>query len=124
MRISDWSSDVCSSDLEHPDAAFPDPFLPRMPDAHVLLPRDRDAADREIGEPGECGLDRGGLARMPGGVEPDIARRRRPGDRLRLDERRRRGLFAHAVQPRRARSPDRAGPAPTCMAPTKDRKRP
>src|SRR3546814_6567836 len=95
MRISDWSSDVCSSDLrqridagiEHPDAAFPDPFLPRMPDAHVLLPRDRDAADRAIGEPGECGLDRGGLARMPGGVEHDIARRRRLGDRLRLADR-------------------------------------
>src|SRR3546814_20080567 len=77
MRISDWSSDVCSSDLrqridagiEHPDAAFPDPFLPRMPDAHVLLPRDRDAADRSIGEPGECGLERGGLARMPGRTE-------------------------------------------------------
>src|SRR3546814_1012727 len=64
-----------------------------MPDAHVLLPRDRDAADRAIGEPGECGLDRGGPARMPGGVEHDIARRRRLGDRPRLADRRRRGLF-------------------------------
>src|SRR3546814_11056839 len=149
MRISDWSSDVCSSDLvgrdrggavareaqgrgveqygvadqlrqhrqriyagiEPPDAAFQDPFLPRMPDAHVLLPRDRDAADRAIGEPGECGLDRGGLARMPGGVEHDIARRRRLGDRLRLADRRRRGLFEHDVEPRGDRFADEVEPA-------------
>src|SRR3546814_14724679 len=29
MRISDWSSDVCSSDLERPE---PQPFLGQLPD--------------------------------------------------------------------------------------------
>src|SRR3546814_6537893 len=26
MRISDWSSDVCSSDLTYPDSEFPEPL--------------------------------------------------------------------------------------------------
>src|SRR3546814_7668592 len=33
MRISDWSSDVCSSDLTRPPAAAPHPPGPRRPEA-------------------------------------------------------------------------------------------
>src|SRR3546814_3768877 len=40
MRISDWSSDVCSSDLSYPRALAPQP-------EDDDLPRDRDRADDE-----------------------------------------------------------------------------
>src|SRR3546814_5969500 len=38
MRISDWSSDVCSSDLPVPSKYFPGAIVQRPPDAAWRLP--------------------------------------------------------------------------------------
>src|SRR3546814_9729477 len=60
MRISDWSSDVCSSDLERADEVFradpepaelrQDPHLDRQPGAHPLLVlrRDQEAGNHQL----------------------------------------------------------------------------
>src|SRR3546814_5341240 len=63
MRISDWSSDVCSSDLIPPEAGL-DPVPQRRRDRHEdvehgLLAGFRPAARLDRGHPG---LDHGGNA--------------------------------------------------------------
>src|SRR3546814_14027016 len=47
MRISDWSSDVCSSDLNRPHAYDE---TQKMPDIDLLIPRDASAKLRAYGE--------------------------------------------------------------------------
>src|SRR3546814_6679994 len=41
MRISDWSSDVCSSDLQHPDGVYVDKSLGTIKNTAGALYRDR-----------------------------------------------------------------------------------
>src|SRR3546814_10486635 len=45
MRISDWSSDVCSSDLTHGDVQF---LLPR------IIPPGESMPSSDLGEVGTC----------------------------------------------------------------------
>src|SRR3546814_6449597 len=72
MRISDWSSDVCSSDLQVVLADLDSDMGRRTPqgelevelDVRVLLGQfdDHDAVRRQqLGLPGQIGLDRGGV---------------------------------------------------------------
>src|SRR3546814_19630854 len=65
MRISDWSSDVCSSDL-HEKAAFEaDPLRDETPDAPGPRGADGDAPDpKEAAAPDD-------VIREPDDVEPD-----------------------------------------------------
>src|SRR3546814_19104416 len=66
MRISDWSSDVCSSDLVPRDGVLPGGGARRL-------------AHRRGAEPG----DREGLARLGAGADQRAARLLDPGDRHR-----------------------------------------
>src|SRR3546814_5456376 len=50
MRISDWSSDVCSSDLQRGDDLFREPRRAVLPD----MPVARDAGGRLSGPGLEC----------------------------------------------------------------------
>src|SRR3546814_12179065 len=73
MRISDWSSDVCSSDLDAEDRAERLPLLcfRRAPEpGGDQGDEEREEAEREGGERGEAGrgghADRGASTVMPG----------------------------------------------------------
>src|SRR3546814_1918999 len=50
MRISDWSSDVCSSDLNHPDHSPARPSPPRA----ILIERRRRATARKAHPSGQA----------------------------------------------------------------------
>src|SRR3546814_16226229 len=79
MRISDWSSDVCSSDLGHRDEGRRQQEVVRGPrdaadaEGSRLLPPRRAAAVRAA----PTGREEGGLTRAPGRAEarPAAARR-------------------------------------------------
>src|SRR3546814_1505407 len=93
MRISDWSSDVCSSDLQYPELALHEPVhQPR----HGLV------------QPGGAGRDvRAKLLHRPAeplDVHQEDAQQREASDRIqrkdaprRVDRRERRGVSAHRV---------------------------
>src|SRR3546814_6535740 len=56
MRISDWSSDVCSSDLDHAAAATPEPAQRGLVHGQPVVRR-RGAADAaRAGARGACGI--------------------------------------------------------------------
>src|SRR3546814_1846578 len=91
MRISDWSSDVCSSDLDAP-AVGGQRRCQRGVDA---VARDRGAA----------GLEDGGEAVERAVRRPPVARDRRDPavmlDDIKNVARREAGLFVDALEPRR-----------------------
>src|SRR3546814_4780774 len=87
MRISDWSSDVCSSDLDEQDAdeavgelawppglRFAGPQPPRDDTEQRHEQRDADAADRqaEVGEPGAGAAHPVGGGAVRRGVERGV----------------------------------------------------
>src|SRR3546814_12185467 len=89
MRISDWSSDVCSSDLQGPAEAV-DRFWSyrrmrldagrdlvlrdvRESDAADLLPVTQELGPAQDEKPAECLLQRVGLARTGAGLETEAA---------------------------------------------------
>src|SRR6185437_8832319 len=54
--------------VEYSEAArLPDPFLARVPYAHVFLPGDTNSAHLGVGKPGARAIDRGRVLRVPGG---------------------------------------------------------
>src|SRR3546814_14581720 len=69
MRISDWSSDVCSSDLlrlrigivadQHEAAALPERRIRHVGQRHIFLKLDLGAIERRFGGIGVAGVDRG-----------------------------------------------------------------
>src|SRR3546814_9110901 len=51
MRISDWSSDVCSSDLDLLKFGLIPEFIGRLPVIGAVSPLDQEALIRILGEP-------------------------------------------------------------------------
>src|SRR3546814_1333634 len=76
MRISDWSSDVCSSDLIGVEEAFrqrphPHPHgLDRMPYARAAA-RDHRAGHQPVFAPGQCHQAGPGVVAVDRLLEPD-----------------------------------------------------
>ena len=85
--------------IEHAEAAgLPDPGLARMPDAHIFLPRRRDAANRaRFASQRARRLDAGGLARMPGREQRDACCFGEVDQRVDFVQRRARRFFEHHV---------------------------
>src|SRR3546814_12034737 len=111
MRISEWSSDVCSSDLEGGTARAPRLARPsaRRRDAAVLLP----AAGRPVLDAGRLGLDRRALGCFASRLAPRRAGGGAPPSQVRS------GAGVHAA--RRPRRPPRLPAADRAEAPA-DRK--
>src|SRR3546814_3767394 len=63
MRISDWSSDVCSSDLEGVDAEHVADPRQRLLHARQRVPR-KDHEEVVVEDPEDAGVDLLGLARQ------------------------------------------------------------
>src|SRR3546814_20026316 len=59
MRISDWSSDVCSSDRQNEAAALPERRIRHVGQRHIFLKLDLGAIERRFGGIGVAGVDRG-----------------------------------------------------------------
>src|SRR3546814_3134613 len=57
MRISDWSSDVCSSDLQEPPVSFAQPFLQADPCAPADLCQTRHIEQLSRGSVGLAGIE-------------------------------------------------------------------
>src|SRR3546814_8532027 len=87
MRISDWSSDVCSSDLGHDDLSDP-PDRPQgtqgIEPVHCLHLFDPQGVARMVDRPSEQTRDRD--RRSGHALRPALCRL--PASRLRLEERR------------------------------------
>src|SRR3546814_13704347 len=84
MRISDWSSDVCSSDLGLCAALGPDELLGRDRDHQsVLGDSDRRRIDRALAawrlRRGQCGAEPLFLAALPAAVRHRRSEERRVG---------------------------------------------
>src|SRR3546814_2720688 len=83
LRISDWSSDVCSSDLGRGGAAVPRRARPGGTEGGASVPPRRHRARPRGGRGGARLVRRG-----PGGASGERPERTRPGDCARSEERR------------------------------------
>ena len=85
--------------IEHAESSrFPDPALPRMPFADVLVPNNIHRRDALAGERGSCGSDSGIVLCVPGREERHLARLGQASEVLDFPKRVGRGFFKQGVQ--------------------------